>query len=510
MVDLAKAGAEGGSHKTWNRPEEQLAASIYKGERRRKVEWVCALQLPTVHFQHTAKDETDVCETASPEYMAALLAAYADMEILSVNQNARTLASPLVPHELAAYVDAVYQGWLAQGAEAKKRWVLYAAAIHGDAQMIMGLQSQIKDWAEHSRGAIAADAVRAMALNGSAQALLVVDQMSRKFKSNQVKNAAKEALADAASALQISREELEDRIVPDLGFNAQMEQTIDYGTRTFTLRLNMLLELEVYDSSGKLLKKLPAPGKQDDAEKAKQAQEYLKQIKKQLKLVASAQKLLLEQALTTARYWQTAAWRALFVSNPLMHQFAVGLIWGVYENGHLKETFRYMEDGSFNTIDEQEYTLPEAGSIGLVHPLELPDELLNMWKEQLSDYEITQPVEQLDRPVYRITEEEKGTQKLTRFYDKEVNGASLVRSLLSVGWERGEILDGGCYDNCCRSDHKFGAVLTFSGVGVGYENVEITIEELYFTVKEKPCLLEEVSERYFSEIVLQIARIVGD
>ena len=90
-------------------------------------------------------------------------------------------------------------------------------------------------------------------------ALLVVDQMSRKFKSNQVKNAAKEALADAASALQISREELEDRIVPDLGFNAQMEQTIDYGTRTFTLRLNMLLELEVYDSSGKLLKKLPAP-----------------------------------------------------------------------------------------------------------------------------------------------------------------------------------------------------------------------------------------------------------
>ncbi len=510
VVDLEKAGAEGGSPRIWNRPEEQLAASIYKGGRRRKVEWVCALQLPTVHFQHSAKDKTDVCETASPEYMAALLAAYADMEILSVNQNARTLASPLVPHELAAYVDAVYQGWLAQGAEAKKRWVLYAAAIHGDAQMIMGLQSQIKDWAEHSRGAIAADAVRAMALNGSAQALLVVDQMSRKFKSNQVKNAAKEALADAASALQISREELEDRIVPDLGFNAQMEQTIDYGTRTFTLRLNMLLELEVYDSSGKLLKKLPAPGRQDDAEKAKQAQEYLKQIKKQLKLVASAQKLRLEQALTTARYWQTAAWRALFVSNPLMHQFAVGLIWGVYENGHLKETFRYMEDGSFNTIDEQEYTLPEAGSIGLVHPLELPDELLNMWKEQLSDYEITQPVEQLDRPVYRITEEEKGTQKLTRFYDKEVNGASLVRSLLSVGWERGEILDGGCYDNCCHSDHKFGAVLTFSGVGVGYENVEITIEELYFTVKEKPCLLEEVSERYFSEIVLQIARIVGD
>ncbi|MDE6365692.1 MAG: DUF4132 domain-containing protein [Lachnospiraceae bacterium] len=510
VEDLEKSEAEGSSQKTWSRAEEQLAAAIYKGDRKRRIEWTQSISLPTVHFQNAGAANPTEADTASPEYMAAILAAYADMEILSVNQDANTLAAPLVPQELAAYVYTVYTAWAAAGAEAKKRWVLYAAAIHGDAQMITVLQGQIKDWADHSRGAIAADAVRAMALNGGAQALLLVDQMARKFKSNQVKNAAREALEDAASALEISREELEDRIVPDLGFNAQMEQTLDYGARSFTVRLNPLLELEVYDSSAKLLKKLPAPGKQDDAEKAKQAQETFKQMKKQLKLVASAQKLRLEQTLTTARYWRIEAWKTLFVSNPLMHQFAVGLIWGHYENGQLKETFRYMEDGSFNTVDEQEYTLPESGSIGLVHPLELSDELLDLWKEQLSDYEITQPVEQLDRPVYRVTEDEKGTEKLTRFYDIEVNGASLVRSLLSLGWERGEILDGGCYDNCCRSDHKFGAVLTFSGVGVGYENTDITLEELRFTVKEKPCMLDAVSERYFSEIVLQIARIVGD
>lgn len=442
--------------------------------------------------------------------MAAILAAYADMEFLGLNQNAKTLAAPLAAQELAAYVDTVYNAWNAAGAEAKKRWVLYAAAIHGDARMILLLHAQIKEWADHSRGAIAADAVRAMALNGSSQALLLVDQMARKFKSNQVKNAASEALADAASALEISREELEDRIVPDLGFDAQMEQTLDYGTRSFTVRLNLQLELEIYDSGAKRLKKLPTPGKQDDAKKAQQAQETFKQIKKQLKIVASAQKLRLEQALFKARYWRTEAWKALFVSNPLMHQFAVGLIWGSYENGQLKETFRYMEDGSFNTVDEEEYTLPESCSIGLVHPLELSQELIDAWKEQLSDYEITQPVQQLDRPVYHVTEEEKGVEKLTRFYDKEVNGAKLVRRLLSLGWERGEILDGGCYDNCCRSDRELGAVLTFTGVGVGYENEDITIEELCFTHKGKPCMLDEVGERYFSEIVLQIAQIVGE
>lgn len=66
-----------------------------------------------------------------------------------------------------------------------------------------------------------------------------------------------------------------------------------------------------------------------------------------------------------------------------------------------------MEDGTFNTVDEEEYQLPEMVDIGLVHPLELSEEELALWKEQLSDYEIIQPIEQLERPVFRVTDEEK-------------------------------------------------------------------------------------------------------
>ena len=176
------------------------------------------MKFPVVHFQGNIPNQ----EAASPEYMLSILAAYADMEVLGINQDATKLATPLVPQELAAYMYTLYDGWLAAGAEAKKRWVLYAAAIHGGTELIPILHKQMKDWTEHSRGAIAAEAVRALAMNGNSQALLLIDQMSRKFKSNQVKNAAKVALSDAAAALGISREELEDRIVPDFGFDAQM------------------------------------------------------------------------------------------------------------------------------------------------------------------------------------------------------------------------------------------------------------------------------------------------
>jgi len=526
ICDLESAVIEENQLKLYCREEEKLAAKIYKGVRRRKVEWVKTIHFPTVHFQNTASEnstpesEKDILNeglVASPEYMLAILVSYADMDVLGISEEAKILTSPLVPQELAAYIYALYSGWIAAGAEAKTRWVLYAAAIHGDAEMLSLMQKQLKDWAEHSRGAIAADAVRAIALNGSAQALLLVDQIARKFKSNQVKNAAKEALDDAAIAFGISREELEDRIIPNLGLNAQAERILDYGARTFTVRLTPQLTLEIYDDNKKLLKKLPVAGKQDDVEKAACAQEELKQMKKQLKLVIAAQKLRLDQVLTTARFWRIQSWKELFVNNPVMHQFAVGLIWGFYENGQLKDTFRYMEDGSFNTVEETEYTFPETGMIGLVHPLELSEELLQAWKEQLSDYEITQPIEQLDRPVYYVTEEEKGIEKITRFYGKTINGAAFVGKLLSVGWVRGEILDGGFFDNCYRSDSEFGAELTFSGCSVGYGNEEVIIDDLVFTkvvsgapYGEETCTPDEVSERYFSEIILQITRIVGE
>ena len=240
--------------------------------------------------------------------------------------------------------------------------------------------------------------------------------------------------------------------MPKLGFDEQMERVFDYGKRTFRVSLTPALTLEVCDDKGKKLKNMPSPGKQDDPETAGASYDAWKLLKKQLKTVVADQTLRLEQALGLGRRWPTDRWRELFVENPVMHQFATGLVWGVYENGALQTTFRYMEDGSFNTVEEEEYELPEKGMIGLVHPVELSHELLAAWKEQLSDYEIVQPVEQLDRPVYTVTEEEKNATELSRFGGLVLNGLSLSGKLLQMGWYRGEILDGGGYFNFGRMD----------------------------------------------------------
>lgn len=492
---------------------EDLVAELHKGGKKRKIAWAYETPFSAVH-------KTDGSE-ADEDYMQAILIGYADMGIPGICKEVQPLAEKLVQSELNLYMSELMDKWLNSNAEAKKKWVVYAASIHGGEAIVPKLMHQIQEWPAHARGAMAVEGVKALALNGSAQALLLVDNISRKFKFRQVKVAAGEALHYAAEQMGMTKEELEDKIVPNLGFDETLKQVFDYGERSFTVYLTPALELEVFDGNDKKLKNLPAPGKRDNEEQAKAAYEQFKLMKKQLKTVVTNQKLRLEQALLAERLWDTEKWQALFVHNPVMHQFAIGLIWGTYEDGELKDTFRYMEDGSFNTMDEEEYELPENGRIGLVHPIELDKESLETWQEQLEDYEITQPFVQLKREVYSLTEEEKGQGKLLRFGGKLLNGLSLSGKLQGMGWYRGSVQDAGVYHTFYREDGTIGVELNFSGCYVGDENEEVTVYDAVFykpgTVKrgsyvydkaegDKTYKLEAVSARYFSEIVLQLEK----
>jgi hypothetical protein len=267
---------------------------------------------------------------------------------------------------------------------------------------------------------------------------------------------------------------------------------------------------------------MPAPGKTDDPQ-ALVAYEEFKTMKKGIKTTVSAQRSRLELALSVLRCWDVERWKALFVDNPIMHQFAMSLIWGIYQDGKLTDTFRYMEDGSFNTVDEEEYQLPENAKIGLVHPVELDEETLRGWKQQLEDYEITQSIEQLNRPVHRLPEEKAGEKALEDFGGKMLNSLSLSGKLLGMGWYRGSIVDGGGFMNFYREDPTLGigVELRFSGGFVGYdEGEDVTVYDAVFytgTIRrgsyiydqipgEQILSLGRVPARYYSEIIYQLTR----
>ena len=141
----------------------------------------------------------------------------------------------------------------------------------------------------------------------------------------------------------MTADELSDRLIPNFGFDKNGEKLFDYGERKIKVILSSDLNLEVYDDKGKKSKTLPKVNKNDDEDKVKAASEEFKTLKKSLKTVYDVQKKRLKIALINGRKWTVDLWNNVFVNNPLMSRFANSIVWGVYENDKLIDTFRYGE-----------------------------------------------------------------------------------------------------------------------------------------------------------------------
>lgn len=500
--------------------DEEFIKNLLKGNKKSGLKWLDFETLPKVRLKESNKE----CST---EYLQALMVCYSSLNTIGRSLDGERLGSKLNEFDLENLVNEIFDIWVENKAEAKKKYILSLASKFGKEKIILKLKNYINEWAKKSRGALACDAVYALALNGSDDALLIVDGISRKFKYNSVKNAAGEALDFAAKELGVDREELSDRIVSSLGFDKNGQRVFDYGTRKFNVSLTPNLEIEVYDENNKKIKTLPKPGKKDDEEKSKIAHDEFKVFKKQLKTTIDIQGARLDVALSNNRKWSVDSWMKLFVENPVMHQFAIGLVWGIYEEEKMKETFRYMEDGTFNTKDEEELNLledegfKEKYKIGLVHPLECSKEDLEAWREQLEDYEIVQPIEQINRKVFAVSKDEEEKQENDCFGGKVINGLSLSGKLIKNGWYRGDIYDGGWYSEFYKfnKELKIYAEVNFEGVSIGFGNEDTTVYtikfykiedgknilNLYDCDKKKYLIkLIDVPEKFYSEVIYNV------
>lgn len=447
----------------------------YDKDNEKYIAWIPEDMLPDVRF-------ADMTEKAPAVVIRYILSEYLCLEEPYKIKACDKIVEQLHAPDFQQMMENIYLFWKENGAEAKKKMIMVPYCIYGSDTQILRLKTQLKDWAEASRGAIAAFVVNAIAMNGGSVALVMIDGISVKFPNNQVKNAAKAAFTFAAKALEIPEDELSDKIVPTLGFNQAGEKVLDYGPRNFTVTLMPDFSLSIFDNEKqKTIKSMPSPGANDDEVKATAAKKEFSELKKQIKATVQSQTNRLEKVLMNGRRWTVASWNKLFVENPIMHRFATGLIWGVYDGEKLTDTFRYMEDGTFNTVDEEEYTLPEQACITLVHPIELAEDVLSGWKEQLDDYEIVQPIPQLTAPIIVLEEKDTNGNKITRYNGSIVKSGKISGMAKKHNMVRGEVWDAGSY-TCFHLVDKYlnmAAQLNFEYMYMGQEyNDDVTLGDV--------------------------------
>jgi len=344
-----------------------------------------------------------------------------------------------------------FAAWLSAGGNSKEGWAMTALGFLGTDDTARKLTPYIRTWPGESAHARAVTALDVLADIGTDVALMLLNGIAQKVKFKGLQDKAREKIDKIAEARELTTEELEDRLAPDLGLDDNGSVLLDFGPRQFRVGFDEALKPYVRDSEGTRLADLPKPKKSDDETLAPAAAERFKLLKKDARTIASQQVTRLEWAMCSRRRWLPEHFRQFLAEHPLVRHLVQRLVWGAYAleegetgGGKLLECFRVAEDGSYTTGEDDSFTLPEGGHIriGLPHALELPQEAAVQFGQLFADYELLQPFSQLGRDTYTLGAEEQSATKLERWKGIVVP-TGRVLGLVNKGWRRGQAQDGG-------------------------------------------------------------------
>ncbi|MGM1058652.1 DUF4132 domain-containing protein [Saccharothrix sp. Mg75] len=367
------------------------------------------------------------------------------------------------PASLASFGRELFRLWQSAGAPSKDSWVMNAQGLLGDDDTVRLLTPLIRAWpgeAQHQRAVAGLDVLAAI---GTDLALVSLNGIAQKAKFKGLKQRAQEKIAAVAAALDLTADQLADRLVPDFGLDDAATLVVDYGPRRFTVGFDEQLKPYVLDEGGKRRKDLPKPGAKDDPERAAAEHRRFGALKKDVRGIAADQIARLELAMAVGRRWSAEEFRTLLVGHPLLWHVVRRLVW-VTDGG---AAFRVAEDRSFADVSDDVFELPDDARVGVAHPLHLGDGTA-AWAEVFADYEILQPFPQLGRPVHALTGAELRASRLERFEGSVVPVGRLL-GLTKRGWERGQPQDAGveCWITRPLADGGAVVVNLDPGIAVG-------------------------------------------
>ncbi|HAM6165849.1 TPA: WGR and DUF4132 domain-containing protein [Escherichia coli] len=391
-----------------------------------------------------------------------------------------TIKETFTRESLADFGWDLYTAWTEAGAPAKENWAFTSLGILGNDDTARKLTPLIRAWPGESQHKRAVSGLDVLADIGSDVALMLLNGIAKKIKFVALQEHAREKINIVAENRGLTMAELEDRLAPDLGLDSSGSLTLDFGPRQFTVGFDETLKPVVRDANGKVLKDLPKQNQSDDKTLATDAVNLFKQLKKDVRAIASQQVDRLEQAMCQRRRWTAEQFRLFLVEHPLVRHLTRRLIWGVYSTeNELLACFRVAEDNSYSTADDDLFTLPEGDiSVGIPHVLEISPTDAAAFGQLFADYELLPPFRQLDRNSYALTETERNASELIRWAGRKCPSGR-VMGLANKGWIKGTPLDAGWIGWMIKPLGRWSLIMEIDeGFAVGMSPAELSAEQL--------------------------------
>ncbi len=344
--------------------------------------------------------------------------------------------------------------WVLAGSPGRFEWMLFGCGLFPSDAATRRVAQLARDWARKDRKkALRACTVLAMlghresrsaaerseakplgGLGGGAPhldrggdlPLLHLGHIAATSRFDDLRRSARELLDEVATSRGLTRDELEDRIVPDLDLDANASVQLSFGKRRFVVSLDEGLRPFVQGE-----KTFPRATKADDAALAKAAKARFDTLKTDTAAVADRQIRRFEQAMVTRRTWSAADFLEYVVRHRLIVHLARRLVW---ETVPSLSTFRVGEDGTLASATDTAIVLGDA-PVRIAHPATLREADRHAWTTLFADYRIAQPFEQLARVVSAPSDSASQRITLGRI---EVAGAKAVGTLEWRGWRRND------------------------------------------------------------------------
>jgi hypothetical protein len=386
---------------------------------------------------------------------------------------------------LAAFAWKLFEGWMNAGAPSKEKWALLSLGHLGDDGVVTKLVPLIRAWpgeSQHQRAVTGLEVLRAI---GTDTALTALNGMALKLKFKALQDRARELMDLIATDRGLTREQLEDRIVPDLGLDADGGRVFDFGPRKFRFSLTADLAPGLLDEEGKALKELPKPGTKDDAAKAAEAAGAWKTLKAQLRDALKVQTIRLEDAMITGRSWSREEFESLLVRHPLMGLLVRRLVWaGLGADGATVCHFRINEARERTNHDGRAVPANGAVRVQTAHRLRMTPGQVASWRRAFDDRDLVPLFPQLERDVSAPAAAEAAGVSFVR-PTGNVPGLRFRSILEERGWRR-LMHDQGGITGFSRAYPSAGVTaivaitepLLIGGMG---DDVQVSVEEVFFT-----------------------------
>lgn len=226
--------------------------------------------------------------------------------------------------------------------------------------------------------------------------------LARTAKHDAIRKLASRASDTVAARHGWTSDELQDRTVPDCGFDSSGRLDLPVGAAgaiwSAVLQDDLMIALRRPD--GTSASSLPTT--QDETTTAARA--TLKEAKAAIDEAVGIQRVRLLDAMCAAASWEADLWRRLFQDHPVSGKLATRVVFQAAVPGEAQPLlFRPTAERELVDAEGDPVTLPEAAEVSIAHASQLDLSAIAAWRRHLEDFEVTPLLPQFDELLAAVS-----------------------------------------------------------------------------------------------------------